>query len=394
LPEVQTVGGLGFATLFAQGDRLAVRMSSRFWGEASPQGRGIDEMRTRAARITSLALGGGLVTGVALVGGYAMLHGLAESQRMVWAGFAGLTTVLVVLVGVTLHLVRPTWRDLRRQSKELKRRGWETSRELEERVEAAERHAHELEQSVDDLRRFAYAASHDLKEPIRTVVSHLQSLEQRHGDELDDDAREHLDYAVDGGKRLAALLDGLLAYAQVGTEGEPFDRVDLDVVLEDVRDSLRARIDETEARVQVDSLPAVFGDRTQLARLFQNLLGNAIKFAGDQPPSVEIRANRDHDDWVIEVEDEGLGFDAETEQRLFEMFQRAHSDVEGTGVGLAICQRIVDRHHGQLSVSSSPGEGATFRIRLPVAEEQQTPPEPRELGETTRTLEERTRELI
>ncbi|WP_225335123.1 sensor histidine kinase [Halomicrobium urmianum] len=242
-------------------------------------------------------------------------------------------------------------------------------RRLEELIE-------ELEASNERLEQFAYAASHDLQEPLRMVSSYLQLIERRYADELDEDGREFIDYAVDGADRMREMIEGLLEYSRVESRGDPFEAVDLDDVLAEVRDDLQMKITESGAEITAGPLPTVRADRGQMRQVFQNLLDNAIEYSGDERPRVHVAAERcngpdapdtDDDWWRISVADEGVGIDADDAGRVFEVFQRLHSqaDHEGTGIGLALCRRIVERHGGAIRVESDPGEGSTFRFTLP-----------------------------
>ncbi|WP_436924160.1 PAS domain S-box protein [Halosimplex amylolyticum] len=246
------------------------------------------------------------------------------------------------------------------------RRGMLVVQDITERKE----YERQLEASNERLQQFAYAASHDLQEPLRMVSSYLQLVEDRYGDELDADGREFIDFAVDGAERMRAMIEGLLEYSRVETRGDPFEPVDLDAVLADVREDLQLQIRESDAEISVESLPVVHGDADQLRQVFQNLLDNAIEYSGDEPPRIEIDAERDGDQWVLSVSDEGIGVDPEDEDRIFEVFQRLHSheDHSGTGIGLALCRRIVDRHGGEIWVESDTGAGATFLFTLPADE--------------------------
>ncbi|WP_049923496.1 MEDS domain-containing protein [Halopiger djelfimassiliensis] len=243
---------------------------------------------------------------------------------------------------------------------ELQRRQYE--RDLEETVAR-------LQQSNARLEEFAYAASHDLQEPLRMVSSYLRLIEKRYDEALDEDGREFLEFAVNSADRMSAMIQGLLDYSRVETRGDPFEPVDLDAVLEDVRTDLRLRIEESDAIVEVDVLPRVRGDASQLHQLFQNLLDNAIEYSGDAPPTIDVTAERENEQWTILVRDDGIGIDPEAQDRIFEVFQRLHSheEHEGTGIGLALCQRIAERHGGDITVESEPGIGTTFAVTLPAA---------------------------
>ncbi|WP_123537480.1 PAS domain S-box protein [Halosimplex salinum] len=257
--------------------------------------------------------------------------------------------------------------------------------ERKEREQRLEDLIEQLQTSNERLEQFAYAASHDLQEPLRMVSSYLQLVEKRYADELDEDGREFIEFAVDGADRMRDMVEGLLQYSRVDTRGESFEPVDLDAVLGDVRDDLQVRIEESDAEITADALPTVAGDGGQLRQVFQNLLENAIQYSGDEPPRVRITAERDAvrtngsgdgptderresdgDRWAISVRDEGIGIDPSDTDRVFEVFQSLHADeTAGTGIGLALCERIVERHGGDIWVESEPGVGSTFTFTLP-----------------------------
>ncbi|MGQ3413446.1 MEDS domain-containing protein [Natrinema sp. LN54] len=226
-----------------------------------------------------------------------------------------------------------------------------------------------LEESNERLEQFAYAASHDLQEPLRMITSYLQLLEQRYGDTFDEDGEEFLEFAVDGADRMREMIDGLLKYSRVETQGDPFEPVELDAVLDDVLADLQFKIDETDAEITAEQLPRVKGDASQIRQVFQNLLDNAIQYRGDSPPRIHITASRRGREWVLSVQDNGIGIDSEDQERVFTVFNRLHSreEYDGTGIGLALCQRIVERHGGEIWVDSEPGEGSTFSLTLPAA---------------------------
>lgn len=230
------------------------------------------------------------------------------------------------------------------------------------------RRERELARSNADLERFAYVVSHDMKEPLRMVSSYLQLLERRHGDELDDDAEEFVEYAVDGADRMRRMIEDLLKYSRVGRETVDRERVDCNDVLQTVRTNLRVSIEETGADIEVDELPAVNADRGQVVQLFQNLVNNAIRHADAEAPHVEVTATKDGDEWVFSVADNGPGIPPGQVDNVFELF--AGSDEEGsTGMGLAICRRIVERHDGEIWVESTPGEGSTFSFTVPAVDD-------------------------
>ena len=225
-----------------------------------------------------------------------------------------------------------------------------------------------LEESNERLEQFAYAASHDLQEPLRMVSSYLQLVEDRYGEKLDEDGQEFIDFAVDGANRMRAMIEGLLDYSRIDTRGDPFEPVELEDVFDDVRADLRMRLAETDAELTVERLPEVVGDRSQLYQLFQNLLVNAIEYSGDDPPKIHVSAERRGSAWAISVADEGIGIDPDQTDRVFEIFQSLHPSEhgDGTGIGLALADRIVERHGGDIWAESEPGEGTTFTFTLPV----------------------------
>jgi PAS domain S-box-containing protein len=243
-------------------------------------------------------------------------------------------------------------------------------RDVTERTRAEEslaRQAAELTRSNAELEQFAYVASHDLKEPLRMVASYTQLLARRYGDQLDDDAREFIGYAVEGVTRMQSLINDLLAYSRVGTRGGEFEEVELDAVVHQTLVTLGPAIEEAGADVRVDALPAVKGDPMQLMQLFQNLIANAVKFHGDAPPRVHLTAERGEEEWVVSVSDNGIGIAPEFAERIFVIFQRLHSRDEypGTGIGLSICKKIVERHGGRIWVEAAPGGGSSFHFTFP-----------------------------
>jgi light-regulated signal transduction histidine kinase (bacteriophytochrome) len=241
-------------------------------------------------------------------------------------------------------------------------------RELEQTKHELEKSVAELKRSNAELEQFAYVASHDLQEPLRMVASYTQLLAKRYKGQLDADADEFIGYAVDGATRMQRLIQDLLAYSRVTTQCHAFERVNCDEVLEEVLDNLRLAVEEGRAVVAHGSLPTVMVDGRQLGQLFQNLIGNAIKFRGQESPCVHISAERRNDEWLFSVRDNGIGIDPQYAERIFIIFQRLHDREEypGTGIGLAMCKKIVERHGGRMWVESELGRGATFYFTLPV----------------------------
>jgi PAS domain S-box-containing protein len=231
-------------------------------------------------------------------------------------------------------------------------------------IDITERRAREeaLRRSNAELEQFAYVASHDLQEPLRMVASYTELLGQRYRGKLDDKADKYIFYAVDGAKRMQRLVADLLAYSRVGSQGKAMVPVDCGEVLSYVLNVLAEPIRQADAVVDVGSLPIVQGDEGQVGQLFQNLIGNALKFRGPTPPRITVEARLHRGRWLFSVTDNGIGIDMQHADRIFEMFQRLHErgKYEGSGVGLAIAKRIVERHGGRIWLESRPGEGTTF----------------------------------
>ena len=281
-------------------------------------------------------------------------HVQAPINRLMWTA-AGVGLLLITpLAGFGLWA---SWRLVR------------DNRDLALSRRALEESIAELARSNADLQQFAYVASHDLKEPLRMVASYTQLLARRYKGKLDSDADEFIKYAVDGANRMQWLINDLLAYSRVTVQDKVFEEVDCHGVLDEVLSDLRVAIEESRAVVTCDRLPTVMGDRVQLGQLFQNLIGNAIKFHGAEPPQVYVSAARKPDEWLFSVCDNGVGVDPEYAERIFVIFQRLHNREEypGTGIGLAICKKIIERHGGRIWVVSQIGQGATFHFTLPIA---------------------------
>lgn len=243
------------------------------------------------------------------------------------------------------------------------------NRELEARVQELHRSNEGLERSNIELRQFAHVASHDLQTPLRSIAGFVELLRARYRDQLDRSAVSYIDRAVSGTRHMQSLLQALAEHVGVEARARPFTAVGLDVVYDDVIALLDSSIRDSGGTVTRDELPEVWGDRSQLVQLLQNLIGNALIYHGDEPPRVHVSARRDGRSWVVSVRDEGIGIAPEHHERIFDLFDRLHTSQEypGTGIGLAICRRIVRRHAGRIQVDSEEGRGSTFRITLPAA---------------------------
>jgi len=223
-----------------------------------------------------------------------------------------------------------------------------------------------LERSNAELERFAYIASHDLQEPLRMIASYTQLLEKRYKDRLDGDAHDFIGYAVDGAKRMQQLINDLLTYSRVGTRGQPFESTDSMTVFQAAVANLDVTIRESGAEVTSDPLPTVMADRGQLVQLFQNLIENAVKFHGEEPPRVHVSAEQKGDEWLFSVRDNGIGIEPQYSEQVFRVFQRLHGrEYPGTGIGLSIAKRVVERHRGRIWLESQPGKGTTVYFVIP-----------------------------
>lgn len=310
---------------------------------------------------------------IPVVTGYARTRGYSNFSGFDWTvlvrldrdhAYAPINRLIWTVVGVGLLLVTPlvgfgVWAS------------WKLSRghrDLVSARQALEETVTELRRSNADLQQFAYVASHDLQEPLRMVASYTQLLAKRYKGKLDADADDFIGYAVEGANRMQRLINDLLAYSRVTTQGRVFEQVDCNQILDDVLSNLRMAVEESQAVVTHDALPAVTADDGQLGQLFQNLIGNAIKFRGEEPPRVHISAELRNNEWQFSVLDNGIGVDPQYAERIFVIFQRLHNREEypGTGIGLALCKKIVERHGGRIWVKAPIGRGAIFYFTLPV----------------------------
>jgi signal transduction histidine kinase len=234
------------------------------------------------------------------------------------------------------------------------------------------RKAEELKRSNRDLEQFAYVASHDLQEPLRMIASYTQLLAERYHGKLDQQADKYIHYAVDGAVRMQALIQDLLAFSRAGRQDSETKSTDCNAVVEDALKSLRTAVSESGAVIRYEGLPRLMANETQLRQVFQNLIGNAVKFRGPDPLLIQIEAERQDRDWLFSVKDNGIGIAPEHADGVFTIFKRLHTRQEypGNGIGLAICKRIIEQHGGRIWVEARAGPGTTFRFTLPVAAQQ------------------------
>jgi two-component system, sensor histidine kinase and response regulator len=243
----------------------------------------------------------------------------------------------------------------------------ERNAQLAQEVAVREQAQAALQRSNAELEQLAYVASHDMQEPLRMIASYLQLVEQRYQDKLDADGREFIGFAVDGAKRMQGLINDLLTYSRVGTKAKPLVPVALAAATDTALSHLRVAIAEAGAHIEVGELPKVRGDGMQLIQLMQNLIANAIKFRGSEAPRVQILCRVDEAGWRVTVRDNGIGIEPPYFERVFVLFQRLHGrgTYPGTGIGLALCKRIVERHGGRIWVESAPGQGTAFHFTIP-----------------------------
>ncbi|UBV44657.1 PAS domain-containing protein (plasmid) [Deinococcus taeanensis] len=287
--------------------------------------------------------------------------------------------VAAVVTGTDISERKQAERAIRELNADLERRVEARTRNLVESQAALQTFARQLELSNRELQDFASVASHDLQEPLRKIQAFADRLKTRHAPALGDEGRDYLERMQAAASRMQRLINDLLSLSRVTTQAKPFVPVDLQEVVRDVLLDLDVRIETLGGQVQVQSLPVVAGDPTQLRQLMQNLIGNALKFHGARPPVVQVRAAPDDQGWQLNIQDNGVGFDEKYLDRIFSPFQRLHGRnvFEGTGIGLTICRKIVERHDGTITATSVPDQGSTFVVRLPHAEV----PKPEELYE-------------
>ena len=239
---------------------------------------------------------------------------------------------------------------------------------VEKRTEELLKSNMELKRSNDELKRFAYVSSHDLQEPLRMVTLYSQLLERRYKDKIDSDADDFIGYIVENAKRMKQLIDDLLDYSRVTGQAKEFENVEFESVLDVVLSNLSVSIAENNVKVTHDSLPTVFANKNQILQVFQNLITNSIKFRGEKSPKIDISAQKGEKEWTFELKDNGIGINTEHQEQIFEVFKRLHTREEypGTGIGLSIVQKIIERHNGRIWVESEPEKGSTFYFTIPI----------------------------
>ena len=271
------------------------------------------------------------------------------------------------LAGLLLYLAD---RSIRNAMNQARQKEHELSLEIAERREIEKKlqeYAQELERSNEELQQFAYVASHDLQEPLRMITSYLQLLERQYRDLFDETANEFIQFAVDGAKRMQSLLEALLAYSRVGTRGGPMHPVNTEKIMTEVQENLRFAIEDSRAEIILGDLPIVSGDEHQLLQIFQNLVSNALKYHGERAPIIQVQANSENGHVQFSVKDNGIGIQPKYQDRIFLIFQRLHTqeEIPGTGIGLAICKRIIERHGGRIWMESDGRAGTTFYFTIP-----------------------------
>jgi signal transduction histidine kinase len=314
---------------------------------------------------------------------YTLFDGMFDMAHLLKIVSYGLVLIgLLADVYVVWQREQATAGQLQRANETLEQRVQERTKNLEEsRVAAVQmmneidkaradlaRQATELKRSNEDLEQFAHVASHDLQEPLRKVASFCELLRIGYREQLDDKAQQYIDFAVDGAVRMKKLIGDLLDFSRVGTRGRALEPTDARKACDRAIEILRPAINESGATVTRSDLPTIRADEVQLTQLFQNLIGNAIKYVGDQSPVIQLAAQRNGNEWHFSVSDNGIGIDSKHADRIFVIFQRLHGrgEYEGTGIGLAICKRIVERTGGRIWVESSEGQGSTFYFTAPV----------------------------
>jgi len=289
--------------------------------------------------------------------------GRTYSHPLIFIWNSGILLGFFLITVFTLSILKTEYERRRNLIKKLH----ESLEELKRAEEDLERKSQDLARSNAELEQFAFAASHDLKEPLLAITIGLKLLKKRSEGKLDSEADKFITETMDEAMQMQNLISDMLSYSRIGTVGEPFELTDCMTVLNRSLSNLKIPIEQSGAIVTHDHLPEVAGDPLQLGQLLQNLISNAIKFRGEERPRIHISAERLNNEWVFSVKDNGIGIPAEYSEKIFEIFQRLHNkkDYPGTGIGLATCKKIVERHGGRIWVESEPGKGSAFYFTIP-----------------------------
>lgn len=273
----------------------------------------------------------------------------------------------------TVQALRCKAEELREANGKLRELNESLEKRVAEGVRTAELKAKELARVNGELQQFVLVASHDLREPLRMIVGFVQLLERRFPEKLDDSSREYIRFAVDGARRIQQLIEDLLSYTRIGGGELILNEMDMKTAVHEALLNLRLALEEAGAEVNVESLPRVQADPSLMVLLFQNLIGNAVKFRDPEKPRIQIYSWEEGEDWVIAIRDNGIGIDPKYYERIFEVFQRLHTrdQYPGTGIGLALCRKVVEQHGGRIWVGSSPGRGSVFYFSLPKSAERE-----------------------
>ncbi|ADZ09892.1 integral membrane sensor signal transduction histidine kinase [Methanobacterium lacus] len=276
---------------------------------------------------------------------------------------------LTVILGITSYSIKNIEKERNKVNQDLKQSKMELEKAKEDLEEKVKERTIALETSNNELEHFAYATSHDLKEPLRMITSFLQLLERKYDNDLDEDAHEYIGFAVDGAKRMNEMINDLLEYSRVTSEERVFKNLDTQKILDEALLNLKVAVDESGAIVTHENMPVVMGDEKLMVQLFQNLIGNAIKYCDtNKIPEIHATAKKEDDHYLFSVSDNGIGIDSKHLAKIFTIFQRLHRNDEynGTGIGLSIAQKIVQQHGGVIWAESTPGEGSTFYFTMPL----------------------------
>jgi light-regulated signal transduction histidine kinase (bacteriophytochrome) len=298
-----------------------------------------------------------------------LLERRASLEQLQWS-VIGAVSIVTIFEVMTLGYVYLLNQKHSLAQEKIRRALEEENQRRRESEEALKIASDNLRRSNQDLQQFVYVASHDLQEPIRAIHGFTSILARKLEPLLTDETRKSMGQITSGAERMRTLIEGLLAYARVESRGEQFKSVDMDALINSiVQEDLKMRIEETGAQVTVEPLPVIQGDEGQLRMLFTNLISNALKYKRDEPPRVKVESVSGKHHNVISVQDNGIGFDQKHADRIFVMFQRLHSrnQYEGTGIGLALCKRVAERHGGTITAKSTPGQGSTFIVSFPKA---------------------------